>query len=66
MWMYEIVSLLLAVMTLTAVIPILTPYDHKPSPVVGGITLNTVVAFAATLFRICLMVPVAACVYQLA
>jgi hypothetical protein len=66
MWMYEILSLLLAVSILGAVIIILTLFDNKPSLVVGGIILNAVVAFVATLFRICLMVPVTDCVCQLA
>ena len=65
MWMYEILSLSLAIFILAAITTVLAVYDGKPSPVVGGITLNTVVAFAATLFRICLMVPVTECVCQL-
>jgi hypothetical protein len=66
MWMYEILSLLLAVLILGAVVTILALFDNRPSPVVGGMTLDTVVAFAATLFRISLMVPVTDCVGQLA
>jgi len=63
--MYEILSLSLTIFILAAITTVLAVYDGKPSPVVGGITLNTVVAFAATLFRICLMVPVTECVCQL-
>ncbi|KAF1972805.1 hypothetical protein BU23DRAFT_568653 [Bimuria novae-zelandiae CBS 107.79] len=37
----------------------------KPSPIIGGVTLNTAIAFAAALFRICLMVPVTDCICQL-
>jgi hypothetical protein len=65
MWMWELLSLVFASLILLAVISILAAYDRKPSPVVGGITLNTVVAFAATLFRVCLMVPVTGCICQL-
>jgi hypothetical protein len=64
-WLYEILSVLLAVMILAAIAAILAYYNEKPSPVVGGITLNTVVAFAATLFRLCLMMPVTNCICQL-
>jgi hypothetical protein len=66
MWIYEILSLLLAVLILGTVVTILALFDKKPSLVIGGITLNTVVAFAATCFRIFLMVPVTDCVCQLA
>lgn len=65
MWMWELLALVFASLILLAVIGILAAYDGKPSPVVGGITLNTVVAFAATLFRVCLMVPVTDCICQL-
>lgn len=50
---------------LITVIVILAVYDGKPSPVLGGISLNTIIALAATLFRICLMVPVTDCIGQL-
>jgi hypothetical protein len=66
MWLWEVLSLSLAAFILVGVIALLATYNGKPSPVVGGITLNTVVAFASTLFRICLMVPVTACIGQLA
>ncbi|KAF2680031.1 hypothetical protein K458DRAFT_247746, partial [Lentithecium fluviatile CBS 122367] len=61
MWMYEILSLSAAGLILVAIATVLALYDQKPSPVVGGITPNTVVAFAATVFRICLMVPITNC-----
>jgi hypothetical protein len=63
--MWELLSLVCASLILIAIVIILAAYDNKPSPVVGGITLNTVVAFAATLFRICVMIPVTECIYQL-
>lgn len=65
MWMWEMLSLVLAAAILVTIVAILTAFDKKPSPVVGGITLNTVVAVAATLFRICLMVHVSDCICQL-
>jgi hypothetical protein len=65
MWLYEILSLTLAALILVALVIVLAVYNRKPSPVVGGITLNTIVAFASTLFRICLMVPVTNCICQL-
>ncbi|KAH8711959.1 hypothetical protein GQ44DRAFT_431259 [Phaeosphaeriaceae sp. PMI808] len=65
MWLWEILSLVLAIIVLATIVAVLAAYDKKPSPVVGGITLNTVVAFAATLFRICLMIPITCCIGQL-
>jgi hypothetical protein len=62
MWLWEILSLSVAVLILAGVIAILATHNGKPSPIIGGITLNTVVAFTSTLFRICLMVPVTACI----
>ncbi|KAF2132206.1 hypothetical protein P153DRAFT_429386 [Dothidotthia symphoricarpi CBS 119687] len=64
-WLYEILSLVLAAFTLVGFMIVLAVYDRKPSPVVGGITLNTVASFAATLFSMCLMVPVHNCLSQL-
>lgn len=63
--MWELLSLAAAALVLVTVIVILAVYDGKPSPVLGGITLNTMIALAATLFRICLMVPVTDCICQL-
>lgn len=63
-WMWEVLSLLGAFVILVAVAVILAVYNGKPSPMLGGLTLNTIIAFAATLFRIFLMVPVTACVCQ--
>jgi hypothetical protein len=63
--MYEISSLLLAIFILMAVIIVLVLYDRQPNPVVGGITLNTVIALAATIFRTCLMIPVTDCICQI-
>jgi hypothetical protein len=65
MWMWELLSLVCASLILIAIVIILAAYDGKPSLVVGGITLNTVVAFAATLFRVCVMIPVTECFCQL-
>jgi hypothetical protein len=65
MWMWEMLSFALAALVFLAIIIVLAIYDGKPSPVVGGVTLNTVIAMAATLFRICLMVPVTDCICQL-
>lgn len=65
LWMWELLSLAAAALVLVTVIVILAVYDGKPSPVLGGITLNTMIALAATLFRICLMVPVTDCICQL-
>lgn len=65
MWLWEIASLLLAVSILVTMIVILRVYNNKRSPIFIGLTLNTIVAFASTLFRICLMVPVTVCVCQL-
>ncbi|KAF2822638.1 hypothetical protein CC86DRAFT_469951 [Ophiobolus disseminans] len=65
MWWYEVLSLALAVTILVAITTVLAVYEGRPSPMIGGITLNTVVAFALTLFRICLMVSVIECICQL-
>jgi hypothetical protein len=66
MWLWEVVSLSVAALIMVASIIVLAIYDGKPSPVVGSFTLNTAVAIAATMFRICLMVPVTDCICQLA
>lgn len=63
-WMWEVLSLLGAFVILVAVAVVLGVYDGRPSPMLGGLTLNTIIAFAATLFRILLMVPVTACICQ--
>jgi hypothetical protein len=65
MWLYEVASLLSAIYILGGTIIVLAIYDNKPSPIIGGLTLNTIVAFAATLFRMCIMVPVTTCICQL-
>jgi hypothetical protein len=65
MWLWEIVSLTLAFALLAAVVAMLIKYDGKRDPLIAGLTLNTVIAAAATLFRICLMVPVSHCMCQL-
>ncbi|KAK7180927.1 hypothetical protein PSPO01_13051 [Paraphaeosphaeria sporulosa] len=65
MWMWEIISLSGALAILLAVIIILAIYNGKPSPDIGGATLNTIIAIAAPLFRILLMVPVMDCICQL-
>lgn len=65
LWMFEVLSLFLAASVLTALSIVLALYNNKPSPVVGGVALNTMVAFAATLFRLCLMVPIMRCMSQL-
>jgi hypothetical protein len=65
-WLYEILSLVLAVVVLVALIAILAHFQDKQNPLwSGGITLNTVVSLASTLFRILLISPVAKCTSQL-
>jgi hypothetical protein len=64
MWLYEILSLILAAMILAAVIVVLAVYNHKPAPTVGSLTLNTLIALAATGFRLALMGPVTTCLGQ--
>jgi hypothetical protein len=65
MWMWEVLSVSLSASVFIAIIIVLAIYDGKPSPIVWGVTLNTMIAVAATLLRICLMVPVTDCICQL-
>jgi hypothetical protein len=65
MWMWEVLSVSLSASVFIAIIIVLAIYDGKTSPIVWGVTLNTMIAVAATLFRICLMVPVSDCICQL-
>lgn len=64
MWLWEVLSVGFAILLLAALVVVLAVYDGKPGPLVGGITLNTVVAFVSTLFRMALMIPVTACLCQ--
>ena len=65
-WLFEIISISIALAVLTAVAAVLAIHNGRPNPVwAGGITLNTVVSFGSMLFRINLMVPVASCISQL-
>lgn len=65
-WLFEIVSFCLALGVIVAVVVVLAIYNGRPNPLwTGGITLNTAISFAAVLFRISLMVPVASCISQL-
>ncbi|KAH7082380.1 hypothetical protein FB567DRAFT_424763, partial [Paraphoma chrysanthemicola] len=61
----ELISYSLAVFTLLAIVILLAVYDGTPSPVNGGNTPNSMVAFAATLLKISLTVPVTSCICQL-
>jgi hypothetical protein len=64
MCLYEVLSLAMAAIILVAVIIVLAQFDGKPSPAIGSLTLNTMIAVAATSFRLCLMVSVATCLGQ--
>jgi hypothetical protein len=65
MWLLEVLSLALAAIILVAVIIVLARFDGKPGPTIGSLTLNTMIALAATSFRLFLMVPVATCLGQI-
>jgi len=66
-WLYEILSLGLALISLVVLVAILVVYDTQPMPAwVGGLTLNTVISIVSLTFRFGLMVPVGACISQLA
>lgn len=65
MWMWEVASVVFAALIFVVIVTVLATFDEKPSPVIGGVTLNTAIAFAATLFRMALMVPVTGCMCQL-
>src|SRR5690242_15986286 len=61
--LFEVLSLLLATASLTALIAILQKYDGEQSPrwTFGrlGVTLNAIVSVLSTVFRAALLVPVA-------
>jgi hypothetical protein len=65
MWLFEVLSLALAATILVAVIIVLARLDGKHSPTIGSLTLNAMIAIAATSFRLFLMVPVATCLGQI-
>lgn len=65
MWMWEVVSIVFSVLIFIAIVTVLVIYNGKPSPVIGAVTLNAAIAFAATFFRMSLMVPVTSCMCQL-
>jgi hypothetical protein len=65
-WLYEMLSLLIAMAAFACVVVVLRKYENKPSPQwPSGITLNSVVSWIATIFRTCLLMPVAECISQL-
>jgi hypothetical protein len=66
-WLFEILSLGLSVLSLAVLIVILIVYDAQPTPSwIGGLTLNTIISIVSLVFRFGLMVPVGACISQLA
>lgn len=66
-WLYEVLSLVLSALALVALVAILALYNGKPNPqwVGGSITLNTIVSFTSTVFRLSLLVPLGNCISQL-
>ena len=57
-WALEIAALVLSIVSLIAIIILLSIYDGKPQFSFGFLNLNTVIAILATAFRIGFMVPV--------
>jgi hypothetical protein len=65
-WLFDILSLCMALAVFAGVITILAIYNGHPNPLwTGGITLNTVISVASMLFRISLMISTASCINQL-
>jgi len=59
-WLYEISSLVLAVVAVIMLICVLRAYENKPNPQWPlGISLNTIVSILSTVFRASLMLSVA-------
>ena len=57
-WALETAALVLSIVSLIAIITLLSIYDGKPQFSFGFLNLNTVIAILATAFRIGFMVPV--------
>ena len=57
-WALEVAALVLSIVSLIAIIILLSIYDGKPQFSFGFLNLNTVIAILATAFRIGFMVPV--------
>lgn len=57
-WALEVAALILSVVSLVAIIILLTVYDGEPQFSFGVLNLNTVIAILAAAFRIGFMVPV--------
>jgi hypothetical protein len=65
-WLWEILSLVLAVVSLIGLVCLLRQYQNKASPDWKyGITLNTIVSVISTVFRISILVSVAASISQM-
>jgi len=65
-WLWEILSLVLAVANLVGLVFLLRQYQNKASPHWRyGITLNTIVSVISTVFRVSILVSVAASISQM-
>ena len=64
-WLFEIVTLLIAATGLIALIFVLQAYNGKPNPKWSlHLTLNTTVSLISTLFRFCILFAVSRCIGQ--
>lgn len=65
-WLWETLSLLSAFLSLCGFMLLLHHYDNRPNPTwFSGLSLNTVVSVISTVFRISMLVPVAASISQM-
>ncbi|QDS77233.1 hypothetical protein FKW77_003088 [Venturia effusa] len=65
-WLWEVLSLLTACVSLAGFMSLLMRYDGKPSPHWKfGMSLNTAVSLMSTMFRINILVPIAAGISQM-
>jgi Protein of unknown function (DUF3176) len=64
-WLGEIAALVGALVALVALISVLRVYENKPNPELPlGISLNTIVSIASTIFRASMMLSVASAISQ--
>ena len=64
-WVKEIAALVGALVALVAYISVLRVVENKPNPELPlGVSLNTIVAIASTIFRACTMLSVASAISQ--